>query len=216
VQGFEISRPRGKLISIGGTFRPVHSEAEAYVAAHDHGPSIQWREIPGNGRLANSETVRRSDDLWSPLGRQSLRRQPESTDPRLLRPLPAPRPRAPRSLARDEGAASHSITSSARASSVGGTSSPLLGGAAAWPLASRAEAPTTPVIGYLGDVSPEARRDRLGAFRKAWRIPAMSRGVTSRSSIAGPRDNMTVIAGPRDNMTVFLRSPPTSFAAAWP
>jgi len=43
----------------------------------------------------------------------------------------------------------------------------LLGGAAAaWPLAAHAQQPAVPVVGYLGDISPEARRDRLDAFRK--------------------------------------------------
>ena len=43
----------------------------------------------------------------------------------------------------------------------------LLGGAAAvWPLAAHGQEPTVPVVGYLGDISPETRRDRLDAFRK--------------------------------------------------
>jgi putative ABC transport system substrate-binding protein len=42
----------------------------------------------------------------------------------------------------------------------------LLSSAAAWPVAARAQQPAMPVIGYLGDISPETRRDRLDAFRK--------------------------------------------------
>ena len=43
----------------------------------------------------------------------------------------------------------------------------LIGGAAAvWPLAAHGQEPTVPVVGYLGDISPETRRDRLDAFRK--------------------------------------------------
>src|SRR5207344_2064341 len=43
----------------------------------------------------------------------------------------------------------------------------LLGGAvAAWPLAARAQQPTTPVIGYLGPASPETSRNQLAAFHR--------------------------------------------------
>ena len=43
----------------------------------------------------------------------------------------------------------------------------LVGGAAAWPLAARAQQPTMPVIGYLGTDTAELRPARLRAFRKA-------------------------------------------------
>jgi len=44
----------------------------------------------------------------------------------------------------------------------------LLGGAAAWPLAARAQQPI-PVIGYLSSSSPSATSDRLASFRQGLR-----------------------------------------------
>jgi len=78
-----------------------------------------------------------------------------------------------------------------------------LGGAAAWPLAARAQQPMVPVIGYVG---VEARRDITEAFR---------RGLAEIGYDAGR--NVAIECRWSEARTIgFRRWPPTWFAARFP
>ena len=65
----------------------------------------------------------------------------------------------------------------------------LLGGAAAWPLAARAQQSTMPVVGFIHILSPEAVPRFVPAFRQGLKEVATSRAKTWRSNTAGRKAN---------------------------
>ena len=65
----------------------------------------------------------------------------------------------------------------------------LLGGAAAWPLAARAQQPAMPVIGFLSAWSPAESAYLITGFREGLKHRAMSRAKTLRLSTARPMAN---------------------------
>ena len=63
----------------------------------------------------------------------------------------------------------------------------LLGGAAAWPLAARAQQAAMPVIGFLSSVPFETRRDQVAGFH---------RGLNESGYVEAPeRDDRIPVGG---------------------
>ena len=61
----------------------------------------------------------------------------------------------------------------------------LLGSAAAWPLAARAQQPAMPVIGFVRSGTLADVPHFVSAFRRGLKKPASSKGRTRRLSLLG-------------------------------
>ena len=75
----------------------------------------------------------------------------------------------------------------------------LLGGAAAWPVAARAQQPAMPVVGFLNSASPDVFADGLRVFYQGLKGTGLSKERTSQSRIVGLRINLIDCQGLRRN-----------------
>jgi putative tryptophan/tyrosine transport system substrate-binding protein len=95
----------------------------------------------------------------------------------------------------------------------------LLGGAAMWPLATRAQQPAMPVVGFLDSTSPDAFADRLRAFRQGLK----DTGIVEGENVAieyrwaeNQIDRLPQLAAElvrRQVAVIVTGAPPSAFAA---